>query len=205
MAGVNTTKANVGPSNNAIGPGGMLNAYVIEQQFEVFRETVIDSIAVYTSSSGNVVINLKNSSGTIVKTATFFVATPFAKTYLPLNFRVSPGSYSLNAQGSNVTGLYRNTSGASNPYSIPNSITLKVPTAGGAGFYYFFYDWRVTIIECESDRVPISVTVNPKPIVSLGPDIDTCQAAATITLDAGNATNNFILILINIKLFSNYF
>lgn len=191
VAGVNTTKANVGPSNNVIGPGGMLNAFVIEQQFEVFRETVIDSIAVYTASSGNVVINLKNSSGTIVKTATFFVATPFAKTYLPLNFRVTPGSYSLNAQGSNVTGLYRNTSGASNPYSIPNSLTLKVPTAGGAGFYYFFYDWRVTIIECESDRVPIFVTVNPKPIVSLGPDIDTCQAAATITLDAGNATNNF--------------
>ncbi len=191
VAGVNTTKAQVGPVNNAIGPGGMLSAYTLDQQFDVFRETVIDSIAVYTSSSGNVIVNLKNASGTVIKTATFFVSTPFAKTYLPLNFRVTPGSYSLNALGSNVTGLYRNTSGAANPYTIPNSLTIKVPTAGGAGFYYYFYDWRVTIIECESDRVPISVTVNPKPIVSLGPDIDTCQAAATITLDAGNATNNF--------------
>ncbi|WP_284317589.1 hypothetical protein, partial [Klebsiella pneumoniae] len=62
--------------------------------------------------------------------------------------------------------------------------------------YYFFYDWQVTILECESERVPVIATVNPKPVVNLGADIRNCTGAA-VTLDAGNTGSGFAYLWSN--------
>ena len=191
VSGVNINKTQVGPVDNTFGSGGYLNAYYVTQDFDLYREAIIDTVFIYPASTGKVNVNLVATTGEILYTSTIDVTTPLVKTPVPLHLRLKPGSYRLAPTNSTVTGLYRNFNGASNPYMIPNAITLKSPTAGGSSFYYYFYDWRVTIVECESPRVPISVSVNAKPLVNIGPDIDTCNGNISIILNAGNAGNGF--------------
>lgn len=187
VSSVNSTRSSVGPTSNAIGLGGGIGnaTFGVDMLFDVYRELVIDTVFVYASNAGNVTVNIRNQAGSLVFSKTVAINNPNQKTPIALGARLFAGSYRMNAAGSTVSTLFRNTSGTAYPYTIPNALQINPPTAGGASFYYFFYDWKVNVIDCESNRVPISVTVNPKPVISLGPDIDTCAQGFTALLSPG--------------------
>ncbi|KAA9340169.1 Ig-like domain-containing protein [Adhaeribacter soli] len=184
---VNSTVAEVGPKDMNIGVGGSVTQFDAGLEFNVLRELILDSVFVYPASAGNVKINLLNASNVVIATQTVAVTTPNLKTPIPLNFRIPAGNgYKLNAQGSTVTALFRNTNGAIYPYQIPQALSITGGTFGVGPFYYFFYDWQVTVLECESKRVAVTATVTPRPVVNLGADIRDCSGGP-VTLDAGNA------------------
>lgn len=59
-----------------------------------------------------------------------------------------PGTgYQLSLTGTTVTDAFRSNSGAVYPYSDPSG-TLSITGAINAlaGFYYFFFDWKITVI-----------------------------------------------------------
>ncbi|MDX5513500.1 MAG: hypothetical protein LPK01_14930, partial [Hymenobacteraceae bacterium] len=193
---INFTQTSIGRQDNVVGSGGSVNLLNAGLQFDVFRELIVDTVFVYTASAGDVKVNLLNASGTVIATKTVTVSTPNVKTPVPVNFRVQPGlAYRLDAQGSTVTALFRNGTGNSFPYEIPNTLSITQGTSG-SNFYYFFYDWKITIIECESNRIPVVATVNPNPVVNLGNDTINCTGGA-VMLDAGNAGNGFTYLWSN--------
>ena len=83
-----------------------------------------------------------NSSGTLLQSRTINV--PDGQSRVTLNFDIqSPGNYELGVVAGSV--LYRNTTGASYPYTIGGlvSITLSNSTTNPANYYYYCYDWEV--------------------------------------------------------------
>lgn len=188
---INSTAAEVGAKDQSFGVGGSVSQFDAGLEFNVSRNLVLDSVFVYPASTGIVKINLLNAAGTVIATRSVEVFTPNVKTPVPLNFRIPAGNgYKLNAQGSTVAGLFRNTNNATFPYTVPQTLSITSGTFGTGPFYYFFYDWQITVLECESRRVPVVVTVNPRPVVSLGADIKNCNGTA-VTLNAGNAGLGF--------------
>lgn len=144
--------------------------------FDATSSFTINGVYVYPTGTGagTVVIALQDGnvspavtlqSVTVNLTGT---ASPYVKTFVPLNFSVTPGSnYKLMmlSKTGGVTGLIRE-SGAgwgSYPLSIPGvmSITNGNCCSGNATStsYYYFYDWQLTA-GCESARQPVNVTVN---------------------------------------------
>jgi uncharacterized repeat protein (TIGR01451 family) len=153
--------ASVGPVNNTIGNGSYSNSFLDGLIFDVLAPATIEMVYVYPSSTGNVVVRLLDNSNTVLDTRTVFVTTPEVKTAIPLGFDVPVGSgYRLDAEGTEVAGLFRNNSGGTYPYasSVAN---ITGPINHGDGFYYFFYDWRVSATPCASARTPITILVSP--------------------------------------------
>lgn len=140
------------------GAGGFLanEHYLIFNASAPFR---INSVKVYAQSAGNRTIQLRNSSGTTLKTVTVYVAS--GESRVTLNFDVPTGN-NLRLVGSGTPNLYRNTDGLAYPYVIPGllSIHSSSATSNPTGYYYFFYDWEIATEPCRSSRVPVQATIS---------------------------------------------
>ncbi|UTW67893.1 T9SS type A sorting domain-containing protein [bacterium SCSIO 12643] len=55
--------------------------------------------------------------------------------------------------------LYRNSAGASFPYTIANMASITGSTAS-SGYYYFFYNWQVKELTCLSPRIKVDALVD---------------------------------------------
>jgi Zn-dependent metalloprotease len=144
---------NVGPVNNSFGTGGNHNntstQYLI---FNVLQPIKLNSVWVNSSASADRTITLWDNSGNIIDTR--FVTIPSGQSVVALNFDIPPGTgYRL---GGSQMNLYRNNTGASYPYSIPNLVTITGSSAGSA-FYYYFYNWEVQGEDCVSPLTPVTV------------------------------------------------
>jgi hypothetical protein len=87
----------------------------------------------------------------------FDVFIPKGQSRISLGIELQPGSY---AMGGQLLDLFRNTTGAVFPYTIPNRVSITGSSEGG-GFYFFFYDWEVQDIPCQSNDEPFQVGVRP--------------------------------------------
>ena len=188
--------ADVGALDSTIGGGGNYTSMGQGLVFDVNNTITLDSVTVYPNSNGSVVVNLLNSSGTSLQTRTVTVGSAGAKR-IYVGFTISPGSdYELTGTNTTTGGMFRNSSGAVYPYSdIGNnvSITETNNSLGGQGYFYFFYDWAITVEGCHSERKAVIATVNPTPVVSLGADTGFCQGQNfSITLDATNSNSTYI-------------
>lgn len=155
----------VGPTSNTMGTGG--NSTVNwELIFDVYVPTTLYGVHVYPGAAGNVVINLTNSAGTVLNTATVAVtaANVGQKTYIPLNFPLAAGTDFTLERGTGSVSMYRNSAGATYPYTLPGILSI---TNNGfdPDYYYYFYDWRVAG-GCESARTIVTATVNPAPAIT---------------------------------------
>lgn len=179
----------VGKIDNS-GVGGAYTFFGDGLMFDVFNPITIDSVLVYPGSAGTVAVNLMDDLGTILSTVSVTVnpATPNAPVRIPVGITVSaPGSYMLDANGSTVSDLFRNSGGAVYPYNDPLnnvSITEAINGLGASGYYYFFYDWSISTLGCSSDNDTVSVTVTPSPTVSLAGNATTFCQGGSLTLNS---------------------
>ena len=179
---------NVGPVDNSIGAGGnFANAGAQQMYFTASATIVIDSFAVYPNGAGNVVVNLKDQSGTVLQTTTVAVSGS-GKIMIPVGFTVAPGSYEIDGDGSTTGGLYRNSAGASYPYSVAGIMDIT-GNSFDSDYYYYFYDWHITAQGCSkpvgsitiyNDGTPVNPSFTATPGAATGTDL-------TVTFDA-NAT-----------------
>lgn len=181
----------VGPTDNTIAGGTNYTALQDGLVFTVQNDTVqLDTVFVYPNGPGNVVINLRTTSNVVLQTATVQTTTT-TKTAIPVGFCIPPGTYRLNAVGTTTGGLFRNTGGAQYPYTSPNiNITGAINTS--TTFYYLFYDWKYRV-GCGPNggttaRAAATVTVNPLPVVNLGPDVVICGNQSVQVQTSGSGT-----------------
>jgi hypothetical protein len=100
-----------------------------------------------------------------------------------LNIPLTPGTYRL---GGTQMNLYRNNSGANYPYTANGAVSITGSSAGSA-FYYYLYDWNVTLDGCHSVRTPVTVTVGAANLVYDASAYDTtCTIANAFTLTGGS-------------------
>ncbi len=157
----------VGPIDFSIG-GGAYYSNDQHQIFDVFSTVILKSIKVFANSAKSRTFELRNSAGTVLNSVT--VNLPQGTDTVYLNFTIPPGTdYQLGWASGSAPDLYRNSAGASYPYSINNLISIKGNSANDLARWYCLYDWKVAEpdITCVSNRTPVVATVNPSPSVSL--------------------------------------
>ncbi len=144
------------------------------QLFTANQLFVIRSVKVYANSAGNRTVALVDNAGNTLQQGVFNM--PNGESRVDLNFTVpGPGQYGLRLLG-NAVGLWRDGLGSaqSYPYALGTFGSITSSTATGANataYYYFFYDWEVSLplVRCESPREEV--------VVNLPTSID--EAAAT--------------------------
>jgi hypothetical protein len=163
----------VGPLTNTIvgaGSGANLTYGLV---FDVTSPTVLTGVYAYPTAAGISNIQLLNSAGTVLQSyqATFTAADVNVKTFVPLNFTLATGTglRLMHTSTGSTASLYRNTAGASYPYTSPSgAVSITGNTFSGfPQYYYYFYDW-VLGSECVSTaaRTPIVVNVGGAGLVA---------------------------------------
>ena len=148
----------VGPTNNTFGGGTNTGqSYLI---FDCFSPFTLISVSVNAINPGSKLIELKNSAGTVLQSATINIPSDVSR--ITLNFNVPIGT-DLRLVAPANCGLYRiNTaSGASlsYPYTITGVLSIKNSSAG-IGSYYYFFDWEIKEPDCISTREPVIAFVD---------------------------------------------
>ena len=167
-----------GPVDNTFGTGGYFTSN--NQHSVIFNCTTpqnLLTVDVYAQNSGDRIIQLQDSVGGIIDSVTEYI--PSGLSTVTLNFAV-PAQDNLYLAVVGNNGLYRNKSGANYPYtSTDGTIVLTNSDAGQAGYYYFFYNWKLQQSACVTNRTPVVVNV-------LGTNAGPFSATAL-----GNNTVNF--------------
>ena len=183
--------SNIGPLSNAIGSGGQQqsNNYLI---FDALQAFTLESVVVFPSTTGNVVVNLQTSTGIVLQTVTYNIATLPASggVTVPLNFSVPVGTNLQLAQGAGSISMFRNDAGVAYPYTVPGYASITNSSAGNT-FYYFFYNWSITTA-CTSSRTAVTATVTAPPAITVSAGLPAVCAGATTTLTATSANLDYV-------------
>lgn len=173
----------VGPTDNNFGTGGNFNN-VQSLVFDCYQAARLATVKVYAQGAGNRTIELRNSGGTVLQSAT--VNIPDGESRITLNFDLPVGT-DLQLGTSAGPNLYRNNTGPNYPYNLPGTLSITSSTAG-ADFYYFFYDWEVQKQGCVTARTEVIATVNPLPTVAVSGNTEVCEGESVqITTTATDA------------------
>lgn len=179
-----TTQApvNVGPTTNSFGTGGQHNNTSTQyQEFTVYQNCTLATAVVYAGSSGNKTFRLWDNAGNLINQYVVNVPGTGQQT-VTLNIPLTPGSYRI---GGSQMNLYRNNAGASYPYTSPGVLSITGSSAGSA-FYYYLYNWTVTLDACRSVRTPVTVTVGAENTsFDTEPYDTTCVSSGAFVLTGG--------------------
>ena len=179
----------IGPADRTIGSAISSSSFQNGLKFNVMRHTNINSVVVYVNGGGTVRVNVRDAAQSLVGFAS--ASFPNSGTYtMPVGIAVPPGNgYTIDAQGSTVARLWKNTDGAVYPYTDLKNLEITGPINGPSQEYYFFYDWTIADSLCPG-RDTATITGRPAPSVDIGPD--TIQSQTAVTLDAGPGFNLYL-------------
>ncbi len=154
-----TTTGSSGPVDNTIGTGGWFLDYDDGLVFDVAVPSSLDSVLVYAEAAGDLTINLEDGAGNVLDSTTTAVVT--GANVVSVGFALPVGTgWVLNALGTTVSGLYRNTGGGVFPYTTAGGeVTITGNVNGLADYYYWFYDWQVSSGGCDDARTEVVVPV----------------------------------------------
>lgn len=169
------TVPNVGPVSNTFGAGGYYTANTFHYEiFDVLQPLTLKSVRVYANTTGNRTIQLRNSQGVLLQSKV--VSIPQGSSRVTLDFIIPKGTgYQLGLSGGTSNNLFRNTAGATYPYSVDGIVQITGNSAGNPAIYYFFYNWDVSA-RCESPRVPVVAKVTNAPV----PTVTAAQSGSNV-------------------------
>ena len=153
-AQINAKSYRFGAPDNNIGTGGNFS-YNNEHGlvFSTWKPMHLHSVVVYASGAANRTIELKDANDFVLATKTLYIED--GESRIDLDFNIPVGT-NLKLVTGNACNLFRNRTGANYPYTIPNTISITGSTAAQTGYYYFFYDWKLSELEkCLSERIPV--------------------------------------------------
>ncbi len=175
------------PSTGATSGSGTTNFGII---FDALSEFTLNSVTVYpvsaSSANGTVTIDILNSLGVVLHTATVNVTgspagSPVAQV-IPLNFTIAAGTnLKMRPAYSGISGLMFEPTAAAPPsgfypypFVIPGVVSIKTSTLTAAptntprnDLYYYFYDWKVKVGGCASSRVNVTATPSSVPALDI--------------------------------------
>ncbi|MBT3207848.1 MAG: PKD domain-containing protein [Bacteroidetes bacterium] len=146
------------------GGGGYFNNYGQHYLvFDCYEAVTLDSVKVYASGTYDRVIQLIDNTGSVLQSIT--VNIPDGESMIYLGFEI-PIANDLQLAGPPFPNLYRNNAGLSYPYELQGIVSIKHSSASSdpTGYYYYFYDWKLSQPTCLSDRATITATVEFQPI-----------------------------------------
>lgn len=144
-------------SNTDFGGGSNFNANTAHYQiFDVLQPCTLKTVMVVASTTGNRVIELRNSSGAVLQSTT--VSVPTGTQTVNVNFALIPGTNYQLAVGGTLVNLWRNNSGSGYPYAIGSLVNITGCDVG-PNYYYFFYNWEVKQADCNSNPVAVTASV----------------------------------------------
>ncbi|HEX6914216.1 MAG TPA: right-handed parallel beta-helix repeat-containing protein, partial [Chitinophagaceae bacterium] len=150
----------VGAPNTGIGSASVVAGYYMV--FTVNAPLTIQSVNAYFNTMGApFTLNIRNAPGgssVFTYSGTVSVTGTSTPQVIPINATLAPGTYEMG--WTTDPGTYRNSTGASYPYTIPGVISITGNTFNNAAYYYYFYNWAV-LTGCASNRTAVTATVNP--------------------------------------------
>ena len=138
--------------------------------FDAYQNMTLESVKVYANGLGARTVALVAADGSTVQASTINMQD--GENTIDLNFFVPAGEeYGLRVSSDNPQ-LWRDGIGSNPDYPFAlgdfGAITgTSVNGANSQNYYYFFYDWKVSVdaVGCASARVPLTVTVtNPSAV-----------------------------------------
>lgn len=191
----------VGPATyTTLGTGGIFTATNSHYlSFDALNNFTLISVVVDAQGAGSRTIEVVNSSGTTIATASPNI--PAGVSTVTLNFNIPAGTgYELTVPNGTAVNLYRNNGGASNssldyyPFTIPNVVSITGSDAGN-GYYYYFYDWKVQGQGCVSAQTAVTAIVGGGSLSIVPNNITNVacygQATGSITLTTTGGTPNY--------------
>lgn len=175
-----------GAPNNNFGTGGNFNN-IQSLLFDCYEQVTLVSVRVYAQGAGNRTIELRNSGGAVIQSAT--VNIPDGESVVPLNFTLPVGT-DLQLGTSTGPNLYRNNSGPSYPYNIADLVTITSSTAG-TDYYYFFYDWEIQKQGCITARTEVTATINALPTVAISGAGSVCEGSSVELTTSSSDVDSF--------------
>jgi Zn-dependent metalloprotease len=174
---------NVGPPSYNFGTGSFHNNSSTQYEiFTVYQNCTLATIDVNAGSSGNKTFTLWDGNG--VQLSQYVVNVPSTGVHtLNINIPLTPGTYRL---GGTMMNLYRNNSGPSYPYSLAGVIDIT-GSSNGSGFYYYAYNWGITLQPCTSARTPVVCSIGNTSVTFSTAAYDTvCTNLNAFTLTGGS-------------------
>lgn len=183
---INASK-NYGPVDTNIGTGGYHTAippaYII---FDAAKPCKLISVKVRANSSKSRRFQLSDRLGVVLKDTIIMINS--GTQIVNLNFNIPMGNdLRLGIHKDSSAGLYRNTAGASYPYTDASGL-IKIKghsffsTAPGA--YYYFYNWIVQEEDCISARVKVRAQIQ-QPIALKNLDTFNCNGSSILLKPSG--------------------
>ena len=189
----------VGPATyTTLGAGGnFANTNQHYLTFDALSNFTLISVLVQASTAGVRTIQLINSGGTVIATASPNI--PVGVSTVTLNFAIPQGTgYELSCGGTGTVDieLYRNNAVAAGAY--PFTLAGVVSITGndvGTGYYYYFYDWKVQTAPCVSARTLVTATVYPAVTATTNPTEVSCYGGtngiASVNVTTGTPTYSY--------------
>ncbi len=137
--------------------------------FDALDDFILRAVTVQTDQAGTRWIELVDDGGEVLQTVE--VDLPTGISVLTLDIEVPAGTnYILTTNaavnqatlGTVTPRLRRSDQGVNYPYVVDEVVSINGSNFGN-GYYYYFYDWKVELpaLTCTSDRVPVTVFVQP--------------------------------------------
>lgn len=145
-------------TNTVFGSGSNFNGNTVHYQiFDVLQPCTLKTVKVVSNSAGNRIIELRNSSGVVLQSAT--VNIPTGTQTVTLNFGLTPGTNYQLGLGGTLADMWRNNSGSGYPYNIGGLVNITTSDVSNS-YYYFFYNWQVQQADCQSNPVAVTASVS---------------------------------------------
>jgi len=189
----NSGPTSIGPLDNTIGSGGGSTGQ-FWTIFDVFEATTLLSVDIYPTATGTAILELQNAAQQTLQTISIPITTADLNQAMTvtLNWPLPIGNGYLFGLGAGSSALYRNSSGASYPYTVPGIMSITGNTIIPSNWYYG-YNWRIAGI-CASPLVPGVITAVPSDsivISSSAPTNSACQGDS-LTLSASSANSGYV-------------
>jgi hypothetical protein len=137
--------------------------------FDALDDFILREVTVQTDQAGTRWIELTDNVGNVLQTVE--VDLPTGVSVLTMDMPVPAGNdYVLTTNaavnqatlGTVTPRLRRSDQGVTYPYLVDEVVSIKGSNFG-SGYYYYFYDWQVELpsLECTSERVPVTVFLQP--------------------------------------------
>lgn len=146
--------------------------------FDVYQPIILKQVTVTTDSAGVRVIELLNANGNVLQSDT--VNLTAGQTVVDLDFFIEPGTaYRLGANqemnlavlGTQSPRLHRSNQGVQYPYQVPGVLSITGNSLNAQASFYYFFNWQVELptLECLSERVAVTVHVEPNAVTETEP------------------------------------
>ena len=207
--GTTSVTSNVGPNSPNDGIGSFGTSFTgTYQVFDVAASMVLNSVDVFATTTGTVIVELLNSSGTVINTAaTYNVTAGQANSTstsvgtaitIPINFTIPAGTgYELRLKSTSTATILRNDGGMASYYNIVGSEpTFTDNWLFDIDYWYDFYKWNVTVNgACASVRTLVTATVaapTTNPTVTSTKNI--CQDSIVLLTASGSTSSPTTLL-----------